>query len=331
MKLIIQIPCYNEESDLPQAVASLPTSIDGVDMIEILVINDGSTDRTVEVAKALGVNHILSFPINRGLAHGFCAGILECARLGANVVVNYDADSQYCADDIPKLIAPILSGSADIVVGERPISHMLHFSPVKRKLQRVGSWVVRRLGGHGIEDAPSGFRAMSLNAMVRLHVFNPFTYTHESLIAAREQNLKVVGVPIRVNPGIQRPSRLVKSTFDYVMRSGGIILRSYLIYNPYRLMVGLSGLFILPAILLLARFCYYYFIGQGSGYIQSLVIASMMLLIGVLSFLLAVVCDLLRVNRQLAQKMLEEFRRERISCAQTREAFSSTEVVNRGG
>ena len=312
-KLIIQIPCYNEEKDLPEAVAALPKRIEGIDAIEILVINDGSMDRTVEVARSLGVDHILDFPVNRGLAHGFSAGILEAARLGADFVVNFDADNQYCADDIPKLLAPLLQGRADMVVGERPIAEMEHFSFTKRKLQRFGSWVVQQLGGHGIQDAPSGFRAMNLNAMVRLHVFNPFTYTHESLIAAREQDLKVVGVPIRVNPGKQRKSRLIKSTWDYVMRSGGIILRSYLIYNPYKPLLRLAAIFIVPAAILVGRFLSYYFTGHGDGYIQSLVIASMLLAVGLVSIMVAIVCDLLMVNRRLAQKMLEESRRNAIA------------------
>ena len=322
MKLIIQIPCYNEEQALPETIAALPRSIPGIDEIEIMVINDGSRDQTVEVAKSLGVKHILDFPTNRGLAHGFCAGLIEAAHLGADYLVNFDADNQYCADDIEKLLKPLLAGDADMVVGERPISEMQHFSFMKRTLQRLGTWVVQQLGGHQIADAPSGFRALNLNAMIRLHVFNQYTYTHESLIAARELDLKVVGVPIRVNSGKQRPSRLVKNTFNYVKRSAGIIFRSYLIYNPYKPLLLLSAIFLTPAAFLVGRFLYHYAIGEGAGYIQSLVIAGMLLTIGLMSFMIAVVCDIMMVHRRLTQKLLEEFRRATVIDAKSRSGAS---------
>ena len=313
IKLIVQIPCFNEEEALPETVRSLPQSIAGAEIIEILVVNDGSTDRTVEVARALNVHHILDIPTNRGLAHTFSAGITEAARLGADYVVNLDADNQYCADDIGKLLEPLIAGQADMVVGERPISEMQHFSPLKQKLQQLGSWVVQQLGGHRIKDAPSGFRALNRNAMIRLHIFNSYTYTHESLIAARELDLKVVGVSIRVNPGKQRPSRLVRSTFQYVRRSGAIILRTYLIYNPYQLLLWMCALFVLPAVVLLARFFFHYISGQGAGYIQSLVIAGMLLMLGLGTFMVAVVCDIMMVNRRLTQKLLEELRRSSLA------------------
>lgn len=314
-KLIIQIPCFNEEEGLPDTLRALPAVIEGADVIEILVINDGSTDRTVEVARSLNVHHILDIPTNRGLAHTFSAGLVEAARLGADFVVNLDADNQYCADDIGKLLMPLIAGQADMVVGERPISEMQHFSPMKQKLQQWGSWVVQQLGGHGIKDAPSGFRALNRSAMIRLHIFNSYTYTHESLIAARELDLKVVGVPIRVNPGKQRPSRLVRSTFQYVRRSSAIILRTYLIYNPYKLLLWLSALFVLPSLILLGRFFYHYMGGEGAGYIQSLVIAGMLLTLGLGTFMIAVVCDIMMVNRRLTQKLLEEFRRNSLVLA----------------
>ena len=312
-KLIIQIPCYNEEESLPSTFAALPRSVEGVDEVEVLVINDGSRDRTVEVARSLGVQHILDIPTNRGLAHGFCAGLMEAARLGADYVVNFDADNQYCADDIGKLLQPLLAGAADMVVGERPISTMTHFSPIKQKLQHFGSWIVQRLGGHQIKDAPSGFRALNRNAMIRMHVFNSYTYTHESLIAARELDLKVVGVPIRVNPGEQRPSRLVRSTYAYVKRSGAIILRTFLIYHPYKLLLRLALLFVVPALLLVARFFWHYAQGEGAGYVQSLVIAGMLMTLGLVTFMVAVVCDIMMVNRRLTQKLLEEFRRSELA------------------
>jgi len=294
-----------------------------VDVVEVLVVNDGSVDRTVEVARGLGVDHVLDIPTNRGLAHGFCAGLMEAARLGADYVVNFDADNQYCADDIGALLKPLLAGRADMVVGERPITEMQHFSPIKQKLQHLGSWVVQRLGGHTIKDAPSGFRALNRSAMIRMHVFNSYTYTHESLIAARELDLKVVGVPIRVNPGEQRPSRLVRSTFHYVKRSSAIILRTFLIYNPYKLLLWLSALFALPAVVLVARFFLHYLAGQGAGYVQSLVIAGMLLTLGLVTFMVAVVCDIMMVNRRLTQKLLEEFRRNSLASA-TRDASGPT-------
>jgi glycosyltransferase involved in cell wall biosynthesis len=312
-RLIIQIPCFNEEEALPETMSALPKTIEGADIVEILVVNDGSTDRTVEVARSLGAHYILDIPTNRGLAHTFSAGLMEAARLGADYLVNLDADNQYCADDIGKLLKPLAAGEADMVIGERPIADMEHFSSVKQKLQQIGSWVVQQLGGHGIKDAPSGFRALNRNAMIRMHIFNSYTYTLESLIAARELDLRVVGVPIRVNPGKQRPSRLVRSTFNYVKRSSAIILRTFLIYNPYKLLLWLSALFVLPAAVLVARFFFHYFAGEGSGYIQSLIIAGMLLTLGLMTFMVAVVCDIMMVNRRLTQKLLEEFRRSSLA------------------
>lgn len=308
-RLVIQIPCFNEEESLPGTLSAVPKTIEGADSVEILVVNDGSTDRTVEIAKSLSVHHILDIPTNRGLAHAFSAGLMEAARLGADYLVNLDADNQYCADDISKLLKPLIVGKADMVIGERPIAEMEHFSPVKKMLQQVGSWVVQKLGGQGIKDAPSGFRALNRNAMHRLHIFNSYTHTLESLIAARELDLRVVGVPIRVNPGKQRPSRLVGSTFNYVKRSSAIILRTFLIYNPYKLLLWLAALFILPATMLVARFFLRYLAGDGSGHIQSLVIAGMLLTLGLTTFLVAVVCDIVMVNRRLLQKLLDESRR----------------------
>jgi glycosyltransferase involved in cell wall biosynthesis len=308
VRLIVQIPCLNEEESLPTTLAALPRSIEGVDTVEVMVINDGSTDRTVEVARSLGVEHILSFKTNQGLAKAFTAGLREAARLGADYVVNLDADNQYDARDIPKLIEPLREGRADIVVGERPIEAIRHFSFVKKKLQQAGSWVVRRLSKSNVRDSPSGFRAFNRKAMLRLFIFNEYTYTHESLIAAGDSDLKVVGVPIRVNPEVLRPSRLMKSTGRYVWISGRTILRFYLLYNPRTIFNSIGVLAGLLGAFLMVRFLYFYVIGDGAGHVQSVIVGGVFLTASMLSFILAVFSDIMRINRKLMQETLSELR-----------------------
>src|SRR3954468_7755526 len=233
MKLIIQMPCYNEEGTLAIALAALPRQVPGIDKVEWLIINDGSSDRTIEVARANGVDHVVDLGYHHGLARGFMAGLDACLRNGADIIVNTDADNQYCADDIPKLVEPILRGEAAIVVGARPITEIEHFSPMKKTLQQLGSWVVRVASGTRIADAPSGFRAISRAAAMQLNVFSQYTYTLETIIQAGQKNLRIVSVPIRTN-GFLRPSRLMKSMRSYIQRSIFTIVRIFITYKPLR-------------------------------------------------------------------------------------------------
>lgn len=310
-KLVIQIPCYNEEDSLPVTLAAVPDRIAGMGQVEVLVINDGSQDRTVEVARKHGVEHILDLGGHVGLAKAFLAGLREALRLGADYVVNLDADNQYCADDIPKLLRPLMEGTADIVVGERPIDEIDSFSPLKKRLQIIGSWVVRRLSGTDVRDSPSGFRAFNRRAMMRLFIFNDYTYTHESLIAAGDSGLRVVGVPIRVNPTVLRPSRLMTGLASYLAKSANTILRFYLLYNPRQLLNTLALAMGIGALALMVRFLVYYFLGEGQGHIQSLILASILATGGMLNFMLAVISDIVHINRKLLQAVLGELWEQR--------------------
>jgi glycosyltransferase involved in cell wall biosynthesis len=312
-KLIIQIPCWNEQDTLPVTLAALPRHIDGIGRVEVLIISDGSTDRTVEVARNLRVEHILDLRTHQGLAKAFTAGLLEAARLGADYVVNLDADNQYCAEDIPKLLAPLLAGTADIAVGERPIGQIPHFSPLKKRLQAFGSWTVRRLAGTRVRDIPSGFRAYNRRAMLRTFVFSDYTYTQESLIAARDAGLNVCGVPIRVNPGVMRPSRLARNLGHYIAASTGTILRFYLFYNPRGILLGAGGATGFAGLLLWARFMYYYAIGDGDGHVQSLILSVVLLTASMFLFTLAVFADIMRSQRVLLQEVLSVLREERFA------------------
>lgn len=299
-KIIIQIPCYNEAETLSIALAELPRSVPGFDCVEWLIVDDGSHDDTVRVARECGVDHIIRHTRNQGLAKAFMTGLDACLRLGADVIVNTDADNQYCADDIPALTAPILSGRADIVVGERPISAIEHFSPVKKILQKIGSWVVRVASKTDIPDAPSGFRAMSRSAAQRLMVFNDYTYTLETIIQAGQKNMAIVSVPVRVNEDL-RPSRLVKSIPSYIKRSIITIVRIFVVYRPFRFF-GSIGLLIFGAGFLIgARFLWKYLDGQGDGHVQSLILASALLIMGFQTLLVAFLADLLAANRKLIE------------------------------
>ncbi|MDG5977173.1 glycosyltransferase involved in cell wall biogenesis-like protein [Hydrogenophaga taeniospiralis CCUG 15921] len=305
MKLIIQIPCFNEAETLGIALAALPREVPGFDKVEWLIIDDGSSDKTVEVALAHGVDHVVRHTRNQGLARGFMNGLRACLEQGADVIVNTDADNQYNADDIPQLTRPILDGKADIVVGARPIEAIEHFSPVKKLLQKLGSWVVRVASKTDIPDAPSGFRAMSRSAARRLTVFSDYTYTLETIIQAGQKNMAITSVPIRVN-GDLRPSRLVKSISSYIRRSIVTIVRVFVIYRPFRFFgsIGLTLFAIGFAIGL--RFLYKWFTTEAGydGHIQSLILASSLLIIGFHTILIAFVTDLLSANR----KLLEEIR-----------------------
>lgn len=300
MKLIIQIPCNNEESTLPLTLSELPKKIEGIDEIEILVIDDGSTDRTLEVAKDNGVKNFVVLPNNIGLAKTFLAGITKSLELGADIIVNTDADNQYCAADIEKLIKPIIEKSAEIVVGARPISTIEHFSPIKKMLQKLGSYVMRIVSSAKIEDATSGFRAFSRKAALQINVFDNYTYTLETIIQAKAKGLDIISVPVRVNAEL-RESRLIKNVFDYIKHSIFTMIRMFIVYRPFRFFAFVSLLFLIPGLLLGARFLYYYINHSGSGHIQSLILSAILILTGVQISLMAVFADLQSINRKLLE------------------------------
>ena len=304
MKLIIQIPCYNEEKSLPITLNALPKKFEGIDEIEVLIINDGSTDKTVEVARSLGVKHIVEMPHNCGLAKAFVAGINTALSLEADIIVNTDADNQYCADDIEKIIKPILNGSADIVIGSRPVSKIQHFSLLKKMLQKLGSFVMRLSSSTDVEDAPSGFRAFSRNAAIQLNVFDNYTYTLETIIQARAKGLILECVPINVNPDL-RKSKLVKNIFDYVRRSMFTMIRMFIIYRPFRFFAILAGIFLFFGALIGIRFLYYFINESGAGHIQSLILSAILILTGVQVAVIAVLSELMSINR----KLLEDIQR----------------------
>jgi len=302
MKLIIQIPCFNEANTLEIALAELPKQVPGIDEVELLVIDDGSQDDTAFVARRFGVHHVVGFRQNQGLARAFMLGIHACLERGADIIVNTDADNQYNAADIPALIQPILEHRADLVIGARPITQIAHFSPVKKLLQLFGSYVVRRVSGTNVLDAPSGFRAISRDAALSLNVFNDYTYTLETLIQAGQKGMRVVSVPIRVN-GDLRPSRLVKSIPSYVKRSILTIFRIFIVYQPLKFFLMLGSVPFLAGVAIGVRFLVEYFRDGGDGHIQSLILAAVLLLMGFLTYLLAIIADLLSVNRRLLEEI----------------------------
>lgn len=301
MKLIIQIPCYNEAETLEIALNDLPKTLGGIEEIEYLIINDGSQDETVEVARNWGVNHIVSFKQNKGLAKGFMAGLDGCLRNGADIIVNTDADNQYCAEDIQKLIQPILDGKADMVVGARPIDETEHFSFLKKKLQHFGSWVVRRASNTDIPDAPSGFRAFSREAAMRMNVVNDYTYTLETIVQAGREKIPITSIPIRTN-GELRPSRLFSSIWGYVKKSMLTILRAYMMYKPLKCFTYLAIPPIVFGVAIGIRFLFYYYQGQGDGHVQSLILACTLTIIGFLTFMIGLLADVLAANRKVLQE-----------------------------
>lgn len=303
MKLIIQIPCYNEEETLELTYNDLPKEIDGVSSIETLIINDGSADATVEVAKRIGVDHIISFNQNRGLAKGFAAGIQKCLDLGADIIVNTDADNQYCGEDIAKLVAPIVNKEADVVVGDRQTSKIAHFSKGKKALQWLGSAVIRTLSKTSVRDAVSGFRAYSREAAMQINIISEFSYTIENIIQFGHQKLSVVSVPIRTN-GKLRESRLFKSIPDFIGNQLKTIIRVYASYSALRVFSIIALLFILPALFLVGRYMYFFFNGDGSGHIQSLIASAILINVGFIIFLIGIIADLISNNRKLLEKVL---------------------------
>ncbi len=300
MKLITQVPCYNEAETLEIALNDLPKHIDGIDEIEYLIINDGSKDNTVEVAKKWGVHYVVNFKKNRGLAKGFMAGMDACLRNGADIIVNTDADDQYKGEDIEKLVRPILDGKADIVIGERPIDQTEHFSPLKKKLQHFGSWTVRVASHSDIPDAPSGFRAYSREAAMRLNVTNEYTYTLETIIQAGRNRMAMESVPIRTNPEL-RKSRLFSSMFGYVKRSMVTIVRSFMMYKPLRFFLGIGAVVGAIGAALGVRFLVYLAMGAGKGHIQSLILASTLLMMGFMTCIIGFQADIIAANRKILE------------------------------
>ena len=302
MKLVIQIPCLNEEKTLPITINALPKHIDGIDELEILIIDDGSTDKTVEVAKNLGIKNVVSLNKNYGLARAFSVGLNKSLEAGADIIVNTDADNQYCADDIEKLIKPILEKNADMVIGERPISEIEHFSPIKKFLQKLGSKVMSLVAGVKINDAPSGFRAFSADAAKIINVFDNYTYTLETIIQANAKGLIISNIPIRVNKE-ERKSRLISNMFIYIMRSIFTMIRMFIVYRPFRFFIIFACIFLLIGLIIGARFLYFYFNGSGAGHIQSLILSSILILTGVQTAIIAVLSDLLSINRKLLESI----------------------------
>ena len=307
-KLIIQIPCFNEATTLPATLAALPRAIQGIHTIETLVIDDGSTDGTAEVAREHGVNHVLRFPTNRGLAAGFRDGLEEAVRLGADLIVNTDADNQYDAEDIPKLVAPILAGRADLVVGDRGVGKLESFSPLKRALQRLGSWVIGQASGLHTPDATSGFRALTREAALRTLVQSGYSYTLETLIQAGARGRTVEFVPVGVNPQA-RPSRLMRSIPHYIRNSAVTILRAYALYRPLRVFTALGVILIVLGLIPGFRFLYLYAIGQRVGHVQSLILGAIFLIVGFQVLLIGLLADLMSSSRKILEETVYRVRR----------------------
>lgn len=301
-KLVIQIPCHDERETLPVVLASLPRALPGIDAVEWLIIDDGSNDGTSDAARAGGADHIVRFPRRRGLASAFVAGLEASLRAGADVIVNTDADNQYCAEDIPALIAPILQGEADIVIGARPIAATPHFSPAKKALQKLGSWVTRVLSNTDIADAPSGFRAMSREAALRLHVFNGYSYTIETVIQAGRNGLVVRSVPVRTNPPLRR-SRLVRGLTSYVVQQLLTMIRVFMTYRPFRFFAVPGALVFAVGLGLGIRFLYFFVTSGGAGHVQSVILAALLMGTGFFLGVVGLLADLIGVNRVLLEQV----------------------------
>lgn len=308
MKLIIQIPCLNEAETLEIALNDLPKKMEGIDEIEYLIINDGSTDNTVEVAKNWGVHHVVTFKKNKGLAKGFMAGLDACLRAGADIIVNTDADNQYAGADIEKLVRPILDGKADIVIGERPIDDTEHFSPLKKKLQHIGSWTVRVASNSEIPDAPSGFRAYSREAAMRMNVVNQYTYTLETIIQAGHDKIPMESVPIRTNPEL-RKSRLFHSMFGYVKKSMVTIVRSFMMYKPLKFFGSIGAILFAIGLILGIRYLVFFFTGGAMGHVQSLILASTLMMLGCMTGIIGLQADIIAANRKILEDVQYHVRR----------------------
>ena len=311
MKLIIQIPCLNEELSLPITLEDLPKQIEGIDSIETLIIDDGSTDKTVEVAKKLGVHHVLQFTNNKGLAKAFISGINQSLKLGADIIVNTDADNQYFGGDIVKLIQPILKKDADIVVGDRQVETIHHFSPIKIFLQKFGSWVVRQLSGTEVPDATSGFRAYSRDAALQLNVVSDFTYTIETIISAGKKNLAIAHIPVKTNTKL-RESRLFPSIRVYLQRSLVTMLKVYSMYRPLRLFTLAGGTTFLLGFAIGCRYLFFFFMGQTEGHIQSLILSAILLIVGFQIIMMGIAAELISVNRQLLEDIQVRIKKDEL-------------------
>jgi glycosyltransferase involved in cell wall biosynthesis len=308
MKLIIQIPCYNEEDTLPGVLADIPSHIPGFDNIEVLVIDDGSTDRTSEIAHQFGVHHVIRHTRNQGLARAFRTGIDACLERGADVIVNTDGDNQYKGSDIPLLVEPIVSGKADIVVGDRQTKSVSHFSPVKKRLQTLGSWAVRGLSNTSVPDTVSGFRALSRNAALHLNIVSPFSYTIEMLIQAGSKRLAIASVPITAN-ATRRQSRLARTTPEFIARSLSTMVRIFAMYRPMVTFFYIGATLTVLGLLPILRFLYFFASGRGAGHVQSLVIGGVLVVVGFVTLLIGLLADLINFNRQLLETTLEKVRR----------------------
>lgn len=308
MKLIVQIPCFNEEHTLPQTVADIPKKIDGIDRIEVLVIDDGSSDRTVETARELGVQHIVRNKKNIGLARTFRRGLDACLRAGADIIVNTDGDNQYAGADIAKLVQPIIEGRADMVIGDRQTSQIAHFSRAKKLLQWLGSGIVRKLAGIWVPDTVSGFRAFSREAAIRTNVVSSFSYTIETVIQAGKKDIVVVSVPVSTNRKT-RESRLFKSIPSFIERQVSTIVRMYAMYQPLRVFFYIGSILIVLGLIPILRFLYFYFTAGGEGHIQSLILGGVLLIMGFIAYLAGLVADLISFNRQLLEMTLEKVKR----------------------
>jgi len=308
MKLIIQLPCYNEAEVLAHTLSLMPPTLEGIDCIEILVIDDCSTDGTAEVARRAGAHHVISLPHHSGLAKAYAAGLDEALQLGADIILNVDADNQYSAGDIPRLLAPILKGEAELVIGNRGVASIQAFSPLKRRLQTIGSQVVSSAAGLDIPDATSGFRALTREVALRTMVLSRYSYTLETLIQAGDQQTRVASVPVQTNPPT-RPSRLMRSLRDYILNSSVTILRSYTLYRPLRVFFFLGLALLLLGLALILRYIYFLIQGTGTGHVQSFIIAAVLLIVGFQTWLIGLVADLIAFNRKILEELLYHTRK----------------------
>ena len=330
MKLIIQIPCFNEAETLEVTLNDLPKHIDGIDEIEYLIIDDGSHDNTAEVAKKWGVHYVVRFRRNKGLAKGFMAGLDACLKNGADIIVNTDADNQYCGADIETLVRPILDKKAHIVIGERPIDDTEHFTPLKKKLQHFGSWVVRKASKTAIQDAPSGFRAYSREAAMRINVINDYTYTLETIVQSGREKMAVMSVPIRTNPEL-RESRLFHSMWGYIKKSMLTIVRTYLMYRPLYFFFMLGSILALVGVGFFVRYFVFFCSGEGGGHLQSLILASTLLIVGFQTIVVGLLGDVISANRKILQDVQYHVRKMDYSRQECEDEKSSDLVKNESG